>query len=138
VATVHHTWLLVLLARVRARRGRLVDAEATLRSAREALGELSDSGPIPALAEAAARELQAVSDRASSGEMLEPPSDAELAVLRLMATDLSIREIGERLVLSQNTVRSHRRALYHKLGVHTRADAIARAAALGLLNQPPG
>ena len=38
VATLHHTWLLVLLARVRLRRGRLDEAEATLRSAREALG----------------------------------------------------------------------------------------------------
>jgi ATP/maltotriose-dependent transcriptional regulator MalT len=135
VATVHHTWLLVLLARVRARRGRLADAEATLSSARDALGELSDSGPVPALADAVAQELETARDRASSGELLEAPSDAELAVLRLMATDLSIREIGERLVLSQNTVRSHTRALYRKLGVHTRADAIARATALGLLEQ---
>ena len=45
VATLHHTWLLVLLARVRLRRGRLGEAEATLRSAREALDELADSGP---------------------------------------------------------------------------------------------
>ena len=67
--------------------------------------------------------------------MLEPPSEAELAVLRLLATDLSIREIGERLFLSPNTIRSHRRALYHKLGVHSRADAIARATALGLLER---
>jgi ATP/maltotriose-dependent transcriptional regulator MalT len=135
VTTLHHTWLLVLLARVRARRGRLSDAEATLRSARQALGELNDSGPLPALADTVAQELETATDRASSGELLEPPSDAELAVLRLMATDLSIREIGERLFLSQNTIRSHTRALYHKLGVHTRADAIARATALGLLKQ---
>ena len=46
VATVHQTWLLVLLARVRLRRGRLAEAEATLRSAKEALGELIDSGPV--------------------------------------------------------------------------------------------
>jgi ATP/maltotriose-dependent transcriptional regulator MalT len=140
VATLHHTWLLVLLAHVRGRRGRLVDAEATLRSAREALGELSDSGLVPALADAVAHELETASDRASSGELLEPPTEAELAVLRLLAGDLSMREIAERLFLSQNTVRSHTRALYHKLGVHTRADAVARATALGLLDQtqPPG
>jgi tetratricopeptide (TPR) repeat protein len=93
VPTLHHTWLLVLLARVRTRRGRLADAEATLRSARDALGELHDSGPIPALADKVAQELEAASGRASTGELLEPPSDAELAVLRLLATDLSIREI---------------------------------------------
>jgi LuxR family maltose regulon positive regulatory protein len=107
VATLHHTWLLVLLARVRARRGRLADAEATLRSARKALGELSDSGPVPALANAVAQELETARDRASAGEILEPPSDAELAVLRLLAGDLSVREIAARLVLSPNTIRSH-------------------------------
>jgi LuxR family maltose regulon positive regulatory protein len=56
-----------------------------------------------------------------------------------LATDLSTREIAERLFLSQNTIRSHTRALYRKLAVHTRADAIARATTLGLLEQtrPP-
>jgi LuxR family maltose regulon positive regulatory protein len=73
-----------------------------------------------------AQEVGAASDRAASGELLKPPSGAEITVLRLMATDLSVREIGERLFLSQNTIRSHTRALYHKLGVHTRSDAIAR------------
>ena len=67
--------------------------------------------------------------------MLEPPSEAELAVLRLLATDLSTREIGEHLFLSPNTIRSHKRALYHKLAVHSRTDAVARATALGLLEQ---
>ena len=71
----------------------------------------------------------------SGGEMLEPPSEAEFEVLRLLVTDLSNREIGERLFVSPNTIRSHKRALYHKLGVHSRADAIARATALGLLSQ---
>jgi ATP/maltotriose-dependent transcriptional regulator MalT len=135
VATVHRTWLLVLLARVRVGRGHLAEAEATLRSAREALGELGDSGLAAAVADAVAQELEAASDRAASGELLQPPSEAELAVLKLLASDLSIREIGERLFLSQNTIRSHTRALYHKLGVHTRGDAVARATALGLLEQ---
>ena len=135
LATVHHTWLLVLLARVRLRRGRLEQAEATLRSAREALRELSDSGLVSTLAEAVGRELEAASDRAAGGEVLEPPSEAEHAVLSLLVSDLSVREIGERLFLSQNTIRSHRRALYQKLGVHSRADAVARATAVGLLEQ---
>ena len=47
VATVHHTWLLVLLARVRVRRGRLAEADTALRSAREALGEIVDCGRFP-------------------------------------------------------------------------------------------
>jgi LuxR family maltose regulon positive regulatory protein len=135
VATLHHTWLLVVLARVRLRRGRLGEAEETLRSARQALDELVDSGPAAALADEVERELEAAKGRSISGEMLEPPSAAELAVLRLLACDLSNREIAERLFLTANTIRSHKRALYSKLGVHSRTDAIARADALGLLEQ---
>jgi LuxR family maltose regulon positive regulatory protein len=135
VATVHHAWLLVLLARARLRRGRLAEAEATLRSARDALRELIDAGRVQALADDVAEELNTAEVHASGGELLEPPSEAELAVLRLLTSDLSTREIGERLCLSANTVRTHTRALYRKLGVHSRTDAIARAAALSLLGQ---
>jgi DNA-binding CsgD family transcriptional regulator len=101
--------------------------------------ERREEGGIRPDVERVAQELEAASDLASSGELLQPLSDAELAVLRLLAGDLSIREIGERLFVSQNTIRSHTRALYPKLDVHTRADAIARATALGLLEQtqPP-
>ena len=135
VPTLHHTWVLVSLARVQIRRGRLNEAEATLRIAREALDDLTDSGTVSALADEVEREVKSASDRASSGEVLEPPSAAELDVLLLLVTDLSTREIGERLFLSPNTIRSHKRALYHKLRVHTRAEAVARATALGLLEQ---
>jgi LuxR family transcriptional regulator, maltose regulon positive regulatory protein len=133
VATVHHAWLLVLLARVRCRRGRLREAEATLRSAHEAIDELTDSGRVPSLAVEVERELAAASRRAGNGELLERPSEAELGVLRLLATDLSAREIGAELFLSPNTVRSHTRALYRKLGVKSRPDAVARANVVGLL-----
>ena len=140
VATIHNTWLLLLLARVRLRRGRLGEAEASLRSARDALAEVSDSGRVLALADEVERELEIERGRARRGEMLEPPSEAELAVLRLLTTDLSMHEIAARLFLSENTIRSHRRALYHKLGVHSRPEAIARATTLGLLaqTQSPG
>ena len=87
------------------------------------------------LADEVERELEAAKARARGGEVLEPPSEAELAVLRLLVTDLSAREIGERLFLSPNTIRSHRRALYLKLQVHSRPEAIARATALGLLGE---
>ena len=135
VATVHHTWLLVLLARVRERRGRLGEAEATLRFAREALAELADGGRISALADEVAAELEAASERARSGELLEAPTHAELAVLELLDSDLSTRQIGEKLFLSPHTIRSHMRALNRKLGVNSRAGAVARANTLGLLGQ---
>jgi len=135
VPTLDHAWLLTLLARVRIRRGRLDQGEATLRSARDDLEELPDSGIVPALADDVERELERARAHARSGEVLEPPSEAETAVLQLLAGDLTTREIGERLFLSPNTIRSHVHALYAKLGVHSRADAIARATALGLLEE---
>lgn len=135
VATLHDAWLLCLLARVRVRRGRLDEAEETLRFARAVLDELADAGFVPALADEVARELELARSRARGGELLEPPSAAELEVLRLLTTDLSTREIGERLFLSPNTIRSHRHSLYRKLGVHSRAEAVARAETLGLLDE---
>ena len=135
IATLDHAWVLVLLVRVRGRRGRLDEAEATLREAREALTELADAGRIHALADEVAAELERARARADSGELLEPPSEAELAVLRLLATDQSIRQIAEQLFLSPNTIRTHVRALYRKFGTNARADAVARATSLGLLDQ---
>ncbi len=133
VTTVHQAWLLLLLARVRCRRGRLGDAEATLESAREAIRELADAGRVPWLAADVARELAEAQSRAAVGELLAPPSPAELTVLRLLDTDLSVRQIGEELFLSANTVRTHKRSLYRKLGVNSRAEAVARAGVLGLI-----
>ncbi len=135
VASLHQGWNLVCLARVRVRRGRLDEAEATLRRAQAVLAELGDSGRVPALAREVEVELVNAEVQARSGELLEPPSEAELSVLRLLATDLTMREIGERLFLSPNTIHSHTVALYRKLGVHSRTDAVARAAALGLREQ---
>jgi LuxR family maltose regulon positive regulatory protein len=51
-------------------------------------------------------------------------SDAEHRILRLLATDLSLREIGRELYLSPNTVKTHTRAIYRKLGVSSRTEAV--------------
>jgi LuxR family transcriptional regulator, maltose regulon positive regulatory protein len=58
---------------------------------------------------------------------------AEQRVLDLLPTELSVNDIGARLFISRNTMKSHMRSLYAKLGVHTRAQAVARARELGLL-----
>jgi LuxR family maltose regulon positive regulatory protein len=63
----------------------------------------------------------------------EPLSESETRVLRYLPTNLSMREIAGELHLSINTIRTHMRHLYAKLGAHTRADAVERARALGLL-----
>jgi DNA-binding CsgD family transcriptional regulator len=107
----HEAWLLLLLARVRCRRGRLGDAEATLQSAREAIRELDEGGRVPSLAADVGGELAEAQSRAAVGELLDPPTAAELTVLRLLDTDLSVRQIGEELFLSANTVRTHKRSI---------------------------
>ena len=58
---------------------------------------------------------------------------AEQRVLDLLPTELSVAGIGARLFISKNTMRSHLRSLYAKLGVHSRAAAVERARELGLL-----
>ena len=97
--------------------------------------ELPECNTLSALASAVASELAEETIRAESGKLLTPPSEAELVVLRLLDSDLSVTTIAKNLYLSPNTVRSHTRALYRKLGVNTRAGAVARAEAFGLLEQ---
>jgi LuxR family transcriptional regulator, maltose regulon positive regulatory protein len=133
VATLHHAWLLLLLARARRRRGRLDEAETTARLANEELDELAHDGRVATLAAEVESEIEQARARAGDGEVLDLPTPAELAVLRLLGSELSVRQIGEELFLSPNTVRSHTRSIYRKLGVSSRADAVARGEALGLL-----
>jgi LuxR family maltose regulon positive regulatory protein len=64
---------------------------------------------------------------------LEPLSERELEVLRLIAEGLTNREIAFRLTLAQSTVKVHTRNIYGKLDVHSRVQAAARARDLGLL-----
>ena len=60
-------------------------------------------------------------------------SERELEVLRLMAELLSNPEIARRLVVSPGTVKTHVSHIYDKLGVEGRAEAIAKAKALGII-----
>jgi LuxR family transcriptional regulator, maltose regulon positive regulatory protein len=58
---------------------------------------------------------------------------SEVRVLRYLPTNLSTREIAGELYLSTNTVKTHQRHLYQKLGSSSRSEAVERARALGLL-----
>jgi len=68
---------------------------------------------------------------------LEALSGSEIRVLRYLPTNLTGPEIAGELCVSHNTVRTHITHLYGKLGTHTRAEAVARARALGLLAPSP-
>jgi len=69
--------------------------------------------------------------------LVEPLSERELDVLRLFASDLDGPEIARELGVTLNTLRTHSRNVYAKLGVNRRRAALRRAAELGLI-QPSG
>jgi LuxR family maltose regulon positive regulatory protein len=67
--------------------------------------------------------------------LVEPLSERELEVLRLLASDLDGPEIARELVVSLHTVRSHTKNIYAKLGVNNRRAAVSRAAEIGLVSR---
>jgi LuxR family maltose regulon positive regulatory protein len=69
-----------------------------------------------------------------SETLVEPLSERELDVLRHLNSYLSTPEIADLLVVSANTVRTHIKSIYGKLGVHGRSGAVRRANELGLLS----
>jgi LuxR family maltose regulon positive regulatory protein len=65
--------------------------------------------------------------------LIEPLSDRELEVLRLLASGLSNPEIANELYIAVSTIRTHCKNIYGKLGVNRRWDAVHRAQELGLI-----
>jgi LuxR family maltose regulon positive regulatory protein len=89
-----------------------------------------------------ARQILAISsttdhDRPSKQPLLDPLSERELDVLRLLGTDLSGPEIARELVVSLNTVRTHQKHIYVKLGVSNRRAAVRQGDELNLLSRHP-
>jgi LuxR family maltose regulon positive regulatory protein len=74
---------------------------------------------------------------ASPPRLIDPLSQSEVRVLRYLPTHLSRQEIANELHVSANTVKTHMRHLYAKLGTHRRAEAVKRARVLGLLAPSP-
>jgi LuxR family transcriptional regulator, maltose regulon positive regulatory protein len=69
--------------------------------------------------------------------LIEPLSGRELEVLRLLATDLDGPAIASQLMVSLNTMRTHTKSIYTKLGVNSRRAAVHRAVELALLSHTP-
>jgi ATP/maltotriose-dependent transcriptional regulator MalT len=124
-AAVAHARVLAALGQREAARARLAHADALLSTCADAgilSRSLAQAGRAPGLAEPRA-------PRAAGEEL----SDRELAVLRMLHSELSLREIGTELFLSLNTIKTHTRNIYAKLGASGRDQAVARGRELGLL-----
>jgi LuxR family maltose regulon positive regulatory protein len=72
-------------------------------------------------------------DAASGGREAPALTASEMAVLRLLRSHLTNQEIADALYLSVNTVKTHLRAVYHKLGVSSRREAVDRGRRLQML-----
>jgi LuxR family maltose regulon positive regulatory protein len=68
-------------------------------------------------------------------DLVEPLSERELDVLRLLASDLGGPAIARELSVSLNTLRTHTKNIYAKLGVNSRRAAVRRGAELSLLSR---
>ena len=79
------------------------------------------------------RDLRLAPRQPTQAIYAEDLSERELAVLRLLPSDLTQREISSHLYVSFNTVKTHNKSIFQKLGVSTRHEAVRRAQELGLL-----
>jgi LuxR family maltose regulon positive regulatory protein len=105
-------------------------ARTMLREIDALLRRRPNLGTLISQAEELRTSLQTMRAQAPGASTL---TEAELRVLPYLATHLSFREIAERLFLSRHTVKSHAIAIYRKLSVASRTDAVERARDLGLL-----
>ena len=119
------------MASARIARGRLALGASELEAAREELDTFAEVGQLQRFTTEVEHQLDQA--HASTDTAVELPTLAELTVLRMLATDLTQREIGDELFLSMNTVKTHTRNLYTKLRVNSREAAVREATGLGLI-----
>jgi LuxR family maltose regulon positive regulatory protein len=115
----------LVLAEIAIDRGDAHDGRRWLGEAQRRLAQW----PAPALV----RRCDALRTRLCHKSLAEPVSTAEMRVLELLPTYLTLTEIAARLGVSPNTVSSHVRTLHRKLGATSRSETVERAVHLGLL-----
>jgi DNA-binding NarL/FixJ family response regulator len=115
------------------REGRALSYGDVVALALTLLDDVAASRPLtrPNFASQTPSAPEPVQQTQSTGE--NPLTEREQEVLRLVAQGLASKEIGPRLYISTSTVKYHLKAIFKKLGVETRAQAIAVASQRGLL-----
>jgi LuxR family maltose regulon positive regulatory protein len=135
-ATYWHAHALLHLASAHHRVGEVAAAKEALELARANLDDLPDVGMLGRLYEETEDALLARPRR--EGFLGEELSEAELRILHLLAEGRSLAAVAQDLWLSPNTVKTHRRSIYRKLGVNTRAELLERSHELGLATDGDG
>jgi LuxR family maltose regulon positive regulatory protein len=130
----HRALALLGLASVRHGRGDRAGARALADQARNLIDQFTDPGVLPALLEQAEERLG--SPPSQRVQLVEPLTEREQTVLRLLPTQLTTPEIAQELSVSVNTIRSQVQAIYRKLQASSRAEAVTKARHLRLLPQP--
>jgi LuxR family transcriptional regulator, maltose regulon positive regulatory protein len=126
----------ILLARTALRGAQTAEARSHLSAAAQLLRRSGGAGALGEwLRDGCAR---ADSAAVSLVEERWSLTTAELRVLLLMPTHHSLPEIAARLSVSANTVKTHSRAVYRKLGASSRAEAVTQARSAGLIDAEPG
>lgn len=137
---IQRSLALITMASVLAAAGDDDESRACLAEAARHIDACRDPGGLPARLRAAERRRAGsvgTADRRRGTGSGETPTAAELRVLRLLASPLSQREIAGELYLSPDTVKTHVRRLYRKLGVESREAAVTRARETRLLEHGP-
>ena len=119
---LHHV---MVMARVAVQAGEVPMAQELLSDLAARMVHFPDGMAAMRARQAAIEE--ALRQSIAAGAREEPLTTRELDVLLLLQGSLSIREIGSALYLSPNTVKSHVKAVYRKLGAHSRDEAVAVA-----------
>jgi LuxR family maltose regulon positive regulatory protein len=135
VGVVELAYALVMLADLRLELGDRHSARELVLEARGLLDHAPDPGTVVSrLLEQAERGLRLVTQPHGTGITVgEELTAREQAVLSLLTSGLSAREIGDELGVSHNTIKTHTKSLYRKLGATGRREAVARGRQLGLL-----
>jgi LuxR family maltose regulon positive regulatory protein len=135
LGVVELAYTLVMLADLRRELGDRRSARELVIEARGLVNQAPDPGPVVArLLEQSERSLRLVTRPQGTGMAVgEELTAREQAVLSLLTSSLSVREIADELGVSPNTIKTHSKSLYRKLGATGRREAVARGRQLGLL-----